>query len=200
MLLVTRPKDVSFCKTPFCFSLRSQWTGPLLYFCKSCFSHLSQVCSIKCMRHLWMNDTGHTVHLHASFAFLFNTQLKSSSWHLLIFLPWLWIKLTLFYLFPAVLFTVEAERTRYESEFGGDVVMGCRFQPKKSSPGDALKVTWHWVTQGSFREVYRIDNGVEQLANQSPDYRGRASLLTEELEEGWAKLQVNTASKMFRST
>ncbi|XP_041816499.1 CD276 antigen homolog isoform X2 [Chelmon rostratus] len=91
----------------------------------------------------------------------------------------------------SVLFTVEAERTRYESEFGGDVVMGCRFQPKKSSPGDALKVTWHWVTQGSFREVYRIDNGVEQLANQSPDYRGRASLLTEELEEGWARLQIS---------
>ncbi|XP_076613405.1 butyrophilin subfamily 2 member A2-like isoform X2 [Chaetodon auriga] len=94
----------------------------------------------------------------------------------------------------SVFFTVEAERTRYESEFGGDVVMGCRFQPKPSNPDDHLKVRWHWITSTlfrEFREVYRMDNGVEQLATQSPDYQGRARLLTEELEEGWAKLQIS---------
>ncbi|XP_070845129.1 programmed cell death 1 ligand 2 [Chaetodon trifascialis] len=91
----------------------------------------------------------------------------------------------------SVFFTVETERTSYESEFGGDVVMGCRFQPKLSSSDDPLKVTWHWITSTSFREVSRMDNGVEQLATQSPDYQGRARLLAEELEEGWAKLQIS---------
>lgn len=102
------------------------------------------------------------------------------------------------YYFPAVLLTVEAERTMYKSEFGGDVVMGCRFQPKLSDPLDSLKVTWHWIAATSAREVYRMDDGVEHLASQDPDYRGRVTLLTEELNEGWAKLKVNTASEMFR--
>ncbi|KAM9338166.1 uncharacterized protein ABDE67_017725 [Symphorus nematophorus] len=91
----------------------------------------------------------------------------------------------------SVLFTVEAEQTMYESEFGGDVVMGCRFQPKLSNPDDHLTVTWHWISSTLLREVYRIDNGVEHLESQHPDYQGRVRLLTEELEEGWAKLQVS---------
>lgn len=88
----------------------------------------------------------------------------------------------------SVLLTVEAEQNRYQSEFGGDVVMGCRFQPGLSSSD--LKVTWHWISSTSAREAYRLDNGVEQSATQDPVYRGRAALLREELEDGWAKLKV----------
>lgn len=86
----------------------------------------------------------------------------------------------------------------YESEFGGDVVMGCRFQPKLSNPQAHLKVTWHWIMGPSIREVYWIDNGKEHLASEV--YSGRVRLLTEELKDGWAKLQVNTSCEIFRFT
>ncbi|XP_075945931.1 programmed cell death 1 ligand 1-like [Anarhichas minor] len=89
----------------------------------------------------------------------------------------------------SVLFTVVAERTTYESTFGGDVVMGCRFQPKFSNPRADLKVTWHWTHLTSVREVYRMDNWEEHLGSQ--DYQGRVRLLTEELQEGWARLQIS---------
>ncbi|XP_068561914.1 programmed cell death 1 ligand 2-like [Cebidichthys violaceus] len=89
----------------------------------------------------------------------------------------------------SVLFTVVAERTTYESKFGEDVVMGCRFQPKLSNALADLKVTWHWTSSKSVREVYRMDNGKEHLASR--DYQGRVRLLTEELQEGWAKLQIS---------
>lgn len=105
------------------------------------------------------------------------------------------------YYFPAVLFTVEAERTVYESKFGEDVVMGCRFQPKLSNPHDAdLKVTWHWFTSTLVRDVYRMDNWKENSAFQDPDYRGRVMLLTDELRDGWSKLKVNNGSHFPRIT
>ncbi|XP_034752640.1 butyrophilin subfamily 2 member A2-like isoform X2 [Etheostoma cragini] len=91
----------------------------------------------------------------------------------------------------SVLFTVEAEQTTYVSKFGGDVVMGCRFQPKLSNSHADLKVTWHSMTPIFVRDVYRMDNWKENLASQDSDYRGRVRLLTEELQKGWAKLQVS---------
>lgn len=80
--------------------------------------------------------------------------------------------------------------------------MGCRFQPKLANPQDNLQVTWHWIAAAQdagspSREVYRIENGVEQFTSQDQDYQGRVTLLTEELKEGWAKLKVNTASEKF---
>lgn len=88
---------------------------------------------------------------------------------------------------------MEAEQNRYRSEFGGDVVMGCRFQPGRASSD--LKVTWHWISSTSTREAYRLDNGVEQSATQDPVYRGRAALLREELEDGWARLKVPQSAR-----
>ncbi|KAG7223921.1 hypothetical protein INR49_015177 [Caranx melampygus] len=86
-------------------------------------------------------------------------------------------------------FTVEAEQTSYVSEFGGDVVMGCSFQPKPANPAADLKVTWHRMTSGAAQEVLQMVNGTAHAA--SPEYRGRVRLLTEELKDGWAKLQVS---------
>lgn len=83
---------------------------------------------------------------------------------------------------------MEAEQNQYQSELGGDVVMGCRFQPGLASSD--LKVTWNWISSTSTREAYRLDNGVEQSANQDPVYRGRVALLREELEDGLARLKV----------
>ncbi|XP_040915325.1 uncharacterized protein LOC121195737 [Toxotes jaculatrix] len=87
----------------------------------------------------------------------------------------------------SVLFTVEVERAMYESEFGGEVVMGCKFQPKPANPDTDLKVTW--ITSTSGQEVYQMNNGVERMATEK--YQGRVRLLKEELNQGWAKLQVS---------
>lgn len=70
------------------------------------------------------------------------------------------------------------------------MVLGCRFRAGLS-PSD-LKVTWHWISSASTREVYRLADGAEQTATQDPVYRGRAALLREELEDGWARLKVST--------
>lgn len=91
----------------------------------------------------------------------------------------------------SVLFTVEAEQTMYKANFGGAVVMGCRFQPKLSSPLADLKVTWHWISSSLVRDVYRMDDWKENLASRDPDYLGRVRLLTDELQDGWAKLEIS---------
>lgn len=89
---------------------------------------------------------------------------------------------------PAVLFTVEAERTNYASEYGGNVVMGCRFSPKPSHPQKDLKVTWLWTSASPYQEVIRKVNASEHSTSQK--YEGRVRLLTDELQHGWAKIQV----------
>uniref|UniRef100_UPI0037E86C46 programmed cell death 1 ligand 1-like n=1 Tax=Semicossyphus pulcher TaxID=241346 RepID=UPI0037E86C46 len=91
----------------------------------------------------------------------------------------------------AVLFTVEVEQPLYESEFGGDVVMGCRFKPKLSDPRADLKVTWNRIPSASGRHVLWMDNGKEHFESQDPDFQGRVKLLTDELKDGWAKLQIS---------
>ncbi|KAM6975555.1 uncharacterized protein LKV04_014902 [Tautogolabrus adspersus] len=90
-----------------------------------------------------------------------------------------------------VLFTVEVEQTTYDSEFGGDIVLGCRFQPHLSSPHADLKVTWHRIQTASTQHVYWLANGKEHLESQDPAYRGRVKLLTEELKNGLARLQIS---------
>ncbi|XP_022617793.1 CD276 antigen-like [Seriola dumerili] len=89
----------------------------------------------------------------------------------------------------SVLFTVEAEKTMYTSVFGGDVEMGCRFQPRPLNLTADLKVTWHWKTSSTVREVYQMINGEEHSASQ--EYQGRVELLKDELNDGWAKLKVS---------
>ncbi|XP_042364776.1 uncharacterized protein si:ch211-241b2.5 [Plectropomus leopardus] len=91
----------------------------------------------------------------------------------------------------SALFTVEAEQTTYKSKFGEDVVMGCRFQPKLPGPLADLEVNWHWIGANSFRDVYKMDNWKENLALQHPDYQGRVRLLTDQLLDGWAKLEIS---------
>lgn len=90
---------------------------------------------------------------------------------------------------PAVL-QVEVEKTTYEAEFGGDVVLACRFQPTPPDSQQKLEVQWHWVKPGPAREVYRLEGQAEQTENQSPHYQGRVTLLREQLREGWIKLKV----------
>uniref|UniRef100_A0A3P9CNL5 Ig-like domain-containing protein n=1 Tax=Maylandia zebra TaxID=106582 RepID=A0A3P9CNL5_9CICH len=85
---------------------------------------------------------------------------------------------------------LHAEQSMYTSEFGESVVMGCKFNPKPSYPHPDLNVTWHWINSDSVQDVIRLDNGVPR--SESPKYRGRVQLLTEELAEGWAKLKMSS--------
>ncbi|XP_047425023.1 uncharacterized protein LOC124996249 [Mugil cephalus] len=89
----------------------------------------------------------------------------------------------------SVFFTVDAEQAAYQSEFGGNVVMGCKFHPKPSTSKADLTVRWHWITQNSVQEVVKIVNGNE--SSDSHKFKGRVRLLTEELKNGWAKLQIS---------
>ncbi|XP_061763721.1 programmed cell death 1 ligand 1-like isoform X2 [Nerophis ophidion] len=91
----------------------------------------------------------------------------------------------------AIFFTTEVERPSYEAELGEDVLMACRFFPLPPNPPQDVTVSWFWMASDSVREVCRLDNGVEQLGTQHPDFRGRARLLTEDIKDGWAKLQVS---------
>ncbi|MEQ2299371.1 hypothetical protein AMECASPLE_014440 [Ameca splendens] len=52
-----------------------------------------------------------------------------------------------------------------------------------------LKVIWHLMVTNQHQEVIRIENNLENIA--SPKYRGRVKLLTDELKNGWAKLQIS---------
>ncbi|XP_061555447.1 programmed cell death 1 ligand 1-like isoform X2 [Phycodurus eques] len=58
-------------------------------------------------------------------------------------------------------------------------------------PYEDLTVSWHWISPARSREVYRMDRGQEQASFRHPDFRGRARLLTEQIKDGWAKLQVS---------
>uniref|UniRef100_A0A3B3TS16 Ig-like domain-containing protein n=1 Tax=Poecilia latipinna TaxID=48699 RepID=A0A3B3TS16_9TELE len=88
----------------------------------------------------------------------------------------------------AALFTVEAEHTSYNSEYGGSVVMGCRFSSKPANPQNDLKVIWHLMDAGPDQEVIRLVNNLE--SSVSSKFKGRVKLLTDELKNSWAKIQV----------
>ncbi|CDQ85362.1 programmed cell death 1 ligand 1 isoform X1 [Oncorhynchus mykiss] len=90
----------------------------------------------------------------------------------------------------AALFTVEVDSLSHVAEFHGDVTMGCRFQPGGWDPN--LSVVWQRVQPLPDVEVYRMDNGQEDLTSQNLQYRGRARLVSEELTNGWAKLHVSS--------
>lgn len=88
----------------------------------------------------------------------------------------------------AALFTVEAEHTSYNSEYGGNVVMGCRFSSKPANSQNDLKVIWHWMDGSPDQEVIRLVGNLE--SSSSSKFKGRVKLLTDELKNSWAKIQV----------
>ncbi|CAN9504946.1 unnamed protein product [Ophioblennius macclurei] len=89
----------------------------------------------------------------------------------------------------SVLFTVEAEQAAYKSLLGEKVEMGCRFSHQPSQRHNNLKVTWQLIQSGPSVDVVRLDNGVEHA--DSPKFNGRVKILTEELNDGVARLQIS---------
>ncbi|KAM8872104.1 uncharacterized protein ACB058_004166 [Synchiropus picturatus] len=98
----------------------------------------------------------------------------------------------LFQSFAFELFTVELEKREYDSPFGGEVQMGCRFQPIPKNASSNLQLSWHWITPDTEREVYRLVDGEEHLPPANSHYQGRVSFLIEELSQGWAKLKLSS--------
>ncbi|XP_077594235.1 uncharacterized protein LOC144211085 [Stigmatopora nigra] len=86
-----------------------------------------------------------------------------------------------------VFFTTSVERAAYTGYFEGNVTMGCQFKPLLPNPN----VSWHWISSGGFRQVCRVCQGQEQVSFQHPDFHGRAGILTQEIGNGWAKLQLS---------
>ncbi|XP_037122526.1 programmed cell death 1 ligand 2-like isoform X4 [Syngnathus acus] len=90
-----------------------------------------------------------------------------------------------------VLFTADAERVSYSAQMGGEVLMGCHFSPLSPHPYEDLMVAWYLSSRAPSRLVSRLESGLEQDSSQHPDFKGRARLLTEEIKDGRAILQLS---------
>ncbi|XP_068508871.1 programmed cell death 1 ligand 1 isoform X5 [Syngnathus scovelli] len=90
-----------------------------------------------------------------------------------------------------VLLTADAERVSYSAQMGGEVLMGCHFYPLSPHPYEDLMVAWYWRSRDLPRLVSRLESGLEEDSSQHPDFKGRARLLTEEIKDGRAILQVS---------
>ena len=94
-----------------------------------------------------------------------------------------------FVLSPSALFTVQVTRPSHQAEFGGNVTMECTFLSGGSEQN--LSVFWSRIHPDSFMEVYRMENGKEDLQFQNPRYRGRVQLRRSELKNGRAVLEIS---------
>ncbi|KAJ8260562.1 hypothetical protein COCON_G00162850 [Conger conger] len=93
-------------------------------------------------------------------------------------------------LWPRVpgLFTVQVTRPLLQAEFGGNVTMECTFL--SGDPEQSLSVFWSRTHPDSM-EVYRLENGEEDLRLPDPHYSGRVQLKRGELKSGRAVLQIS---------
>ncbi|XP_029469705.1 programmed cell death 1 ligand 2 isoform X2 [Rhinatrema bivittatum] len=92
----------------------------------------------------------------------------------------------------AALFTVETAQSVYVAHYGSTVNMTCMFPVAGGINMKDLKVYWHHKSssQAMEKEIYLLDGGKENLNMQDAGYRGRATLLKDELYRGHAVLQI----------
>ncbi|XP_063770053.1 programmed cell death 1 ligand 1-like [Pseudophryne corroboree] len=90
------------------------------------------------------------------------------------------------------LFIVTAPKLTYTARYGDRVQMTCKFPLSKKEDINELKVSWQYVSpkQSLPRQVIMFKNGKEDLLTQESTYKGRATLLLEELNNGQAILQI----------
>ncbi|XP_075065278.1 programmed cell death 1 ligand 1-like [Mixophyes fleayi] len=90
------------------------------------------------------------------------------------------------------LFTVQARKSHYTVEYGGEVTMECNFPVKSKSDVGNMNVLWKHITDKEESvEVVKYINGKDVQVLQDKDYRGRVKLLSHELYKGRAILQIS---------
>ncbi|XP_057216933.1 programmed cell death 1 ligand 1 [Triplophysa rosa] len=93
-------------------------------------------------------------------------------------------------LWPAVsaLFTVEKEQSSYEARLHDDIKLVCTFSKVKSLSD--LHVIWRRIEPKPEEEVYRYKRGRKMQNFTHPDFRERAHLIHEQLNQNRAVLQL----------
>ncbi|XP_068127488.1 programmed cell death 1 ligand 2-like [Hyperolius riggenbachi] len=90
------------------------------------------------------------------------------------------------------LFKVTVPKTTYTVRYGETVLMTCNFPFEKDEDINKLMVSWQHLQDGNDAviQVVQFKNGKEDWLNQESTYRGRASLLYDELIKGEATLEI----------
>ncbi|XP_058022180.1 programmed cell death 1 ligand 1-like isoform X3 [Ahaetulla prasina] len=90
----------------------------------------------------------------------------------------------------AALFRVSVIQPHYSAEYGSSVTMGCRFPTDNSLNLTQLNIFWQQKLSDEAKEVYKLQNGREDLSGQHQHFQGRATLLYEELKRGYSMLRI----------
>eukprot|EP00079_Xenopus_tropicalis_P032676 XP_017946447.1 PREDICTED: programmed cell death 1 ligand 2 [Xenopus tropicalis] len=91
------------------------------------------------------------------------------------------------------LFVVTAPRSSYTAQYGDTVQLICSFPPEENVYiSKKLKVSWEHIDsfQGKSQDVLMLTDGKLVLEKQSDTFRGRTTLLMEELNNGRAVLEI----------
>ncbi|XP_030049657.1 programmed cell death 1 ligand 2 isoform X2 [Microcaecilia unicolor] len=91
------------------------------------------------------------------------------------------------------LFTIQVPRSVYVVQYDSTVNMTCTFPVAGGLRMKDLKVYWHQISSSQMveKEIYAVDSGKENLTLQDVSYRGRATLLKDELYKGQAVLEIS---------
>ncbi|XP_063770052.1 programmed cell death 1 ligand 1-like [Pseudophryne corroboree] len=93
------------------------------------------------------------------------------------------------------LFTVQTMKSQYTVEYGSDVTMECHFPMTSESDVKNLNVLWkHSRDNEKSVELVKYLNGREVLILQDKDYTDRVKLLSHELYNGRAVLQIRNVT------
>ncbi|XP_029140802.1 programmed cell death 1 ligand 1 [Protobothrops mucrosquamatus] len=90
----------------------------------------------------------------------------------------------------AALFRVSVIQPHYSAEYGSNVTIGCRFPTDNSLNLTQLNIFWQLKLSDEAKEVYKLQNGREDLSGQHRHFQGRATLLYEELKRGYSMLHI----------
>ncbi|XP_048360764.1 programmed cell death 1 ligand 1-like [Sphaerodactylus townsendi] len=89
------------------------------------------------------------------------------------------------------LFTVEVLQSQYSVEYQSNVTLRCCFPVNSQLDFKMLSILWKRTSpRQEEKEIYKLHKGQEDLTLQDPDYRGRATLLHEELQMGCSALSI----------
>uniref|UniRef100_A0A8C5RF54 Programmed cell death 1 ligand 2 n=1 Tax=Laticauda laticaudata TaxID=8630 RepID=A0A8C5RF54_LATLA len=91
----------------------------------------------------------------------------------------------------AALFRVSVIQPHYSAEYGSNVTIGCHFPMDNFLNLTQLNIFWQQKLSDEAKEVYKLQNGREDLSGQHRHFQGRATLLYEELKKGYSMLHIS---------